>query len=63
MAVHPPALYLGYVGFVVPFAFAMGSLITREPGEAWIHLTRRTTADSRRAARREGPSKKASAGL
>jgi cytochrome c-type biogenesis protein CcmF len=43
MAVHPPMLYLGYVGFVVPFAFAMGSLITREPGEAWIHLTRRWT--------------------
>jgi cytochrome c-type biogenesis protein CcmF len=43
MAIHPPMLYLGYVGFVVPFAFAMGSLITREPGDAWIHLTRRWT--------------------
>ncbi len=43
MAIHPPTLYLGYVGFVVPFAFAMGSLITREPGDAWIHLTRRWT--------------------
>jgi cytochrome c-type biogenesis protein CcmF len=43
MAVHPPMLYLGYVGFVVPFAFAMGSLIAREPGESWITLTRRWT--------------------
>lgn len=43
MAIHPPMLYLGYVGFVVPFAFAMGSLITRQPGDAWIHTTRRWT--------------------
>ncbi|HSB15633.1 MAG TPA: heme lyase CcmF/NrfE family subunit [Bryobacteraceae bacterium] len=43
MAIHPPFLYLGYVGFVVPFAFAMGSLITRQPGDAWIHTTRRWT--------------------
>lgn len=41
MAIHPPALYLGYVGFIVPFAFAMASLITRQPGEAWIHTTRK----------------------
>ncbi len=43
MVIHPPMLYLGYVGFTVPFAFAMGSLITRQPGEAWIHTTRRWT--------------------
>jgi cytochrome c-type biogenesis protein CcmF len=43
MAIHPPMLYLGYVGFTIPFAFAMGSLITRSPGEAWIHTTRRWT--------------------
>ena len=43
MAIHPPMLYLGYVGFVVPFAFAMGSLITRQPGDGWIHTTRRWT--------------------
>ena len=43
MAIHPPMLYLGYVGFAVPFAFAMGSLITRQPGDAWIHTTRRWT--------------------
>ena len=41
MAIHPPLLYLGYVGFTVPFAFAMASLITKQPGEAWIHTTRR----------------------
>ncbi len=43
MVIHPPTLYLGYVGFVVPFAFAMASLITRQPGEAWIHTTRKWT--------------------
>jgi cytochrome c-type biogenesis protein CcmF len=36
-------LFLGYVGFTVPFAFAMGSLITRQAGDAWIHTTRRWT--------------------
>ena len=41
MAIHPPFLYLGYVGCAVPFAFAMASLITKQPGEAWIHTTRR----------------------
>jgi cytochrome c-type biogenesis protein CcmF len=43
MAIHPPMLYLGYVGFAVPFAFAIGSLITRQPGEEWIYTTRRWT--------------------
>jgi cytochrome c-type biogenesis protein CcmF len=43
MAIHPPMLYLGYVGFCVPFAFAIGSLITKQPGDAWIHTTRRWT--------------------
>ena len=43
MSIHPPTLYLGYVGFIVPFAFAMGSLITRRPGDDWIHTTRRWT--------------------
>ena len=43
MAIHPPMLYLGYVGFSVPFAFAIGSLITRQPGDAWISTTRRWT--------------------
>jgi len=43
MAIHPPMLYLGYVGFAVPFAFAIASLITRQPGDAWIFTTRRWT--------------------
>jgi cytochrome c-type biogenesis protein CcmF len=43
MVIHPPMLYLGYVGFVVPFAFAMASLITKAPGDSWIHTTRRWT--------------------
>ena len=43
MVIHPPMLYLGYVGFTVPFAFAIGSLITKQPGEGWIHTTRRWT--------------------
>ncbi len=43
MAIHPPALYLGYVGFIVPFAFAFASLVTKQPGEAWIATTRRWT--------------------
>jgi len=41
MVIHPPILYLGYVGFAVPFAFAMGSLITRRKDDDWIHTTRR----------------------
>jgi cytochrome c-type biogenesis protein CcmF len=43
MVIHPPMLYLGYVGFTVPFAFAMASLITKQPGDKWIMETRRWT--------------------
>jgi cytochrome c-type biogenesis protein CcmF len=43
MVIHPPMLYLGYVGFAVPFAFAIASLATKQPGDAWIHTTRRWT--------------------
>ena len=43
MVIHPPMLYLGYVGFTVPFAFAIASLITKQPGEEWIKTTRRWT--------------------
>jgi cytochrome c-type biogenesis protein CcmF len=43
MAIHPPMLYLGYVGFIVPFAFAMASLATKQPGDEWINTTRRWT--------------------
>src|SRR5450631_33111 len=43
MVIHPPMLYLGYVGTTVPFAFALGALIMKYPGEKWIHITRRWT--------------------
>src|SRR5713226_7478464 len=43
MVIHPPMLYSGYVGFTVPFAFAIASLITKQPGDSWIHTTRRWT--------------------
>ncbi len=43
MVIHPPMLYLGYVGFTIPFAFALAALLGRYPGEKWIHLTRRWT--------------------
>jgi len=43
MVAHPPMLYLGYVGFTVPFAFALAALIMRYPGERWIHITRKWT--------------------
>src|SRR6202142_4141391 len=43
MVIHPPMLYLGYVGFAVPFAFAMASLISKAPGDSWINTTRRWT--------------------
>ncbi len=40
MVIHPPMLYLGYVGFTIPFAFALGALMMRYPGEKWIKITR-----------------------
>jgi len=43
MVIHPPMLYLGYVGFSVPFAFALGALMMRYPGEKWIKITRSWT--------------------
>src|SRR5579871_4138296 len=43
MVIHPPMLYLGYVGFSVPFAFAIASLATKQPGDGWINTTRRWT--------------------
>ena len=43
MVIHPPILYLGFIGFVVPFAFAAAALITRQLGDAWIRTTRRWT--------------------
>ncbi len=43
MAIHPPMLYLGYVGLTVPFAFAMGALLSGRTDERWIVATRRWT--------------------
>jgi cytochrome c-type biogenesis protein CcmF len=41
MMIHPPMLYTGYVGFSIPFAFAIGALIVRRTGADWIRATRR----------------------
>ena len=41
MAVHPPLLYVGYVGFTVPFGFAVAALIKRDFGRAWLDRTHR----------------------
>ncbi len=43
MVVHPPMLYLGYVGLTIPFAFAMGALLAGRTDERWIVATRRWT--------------------
>jgi cytochrome c-type biogenesis protein CcmF len=43
MVIHPPNLYSGYTGFTIPFAFALGALLAKYPGEKWIHLTRKWT--------------------
>ena len=43
VAFHPPMLYLGFVGFTIPFAFAIASLITGRIGEGWQVATRRWT--------------------
>ena len=43
MITHPVALYLGFTGFTVPFAFAMAALITGRTGDEWMRVTRRWT--------------------
>ena len=43
MAIHPPSLYLGFIGFSVPFAFAMGGLIRGKMDNEWVLTTRRWT--------------------
>ena len=43
VAFHPPMLYLGYVGFTIPFAFAIAALVTGRIGEGWLVETRRWT--------------------
>jgi cytochrome c-type biogenesis protein CcmF len=41
MAIHPPMLYLGYVGFTVPFAFAIAALWRKDSGRDWLDRTHR----------------------
>ena len=43
MAIHPPTLYLGYVGLTVPFAFAFSALVNKDLGSLWIKSIRRWT--------------------
>jgi len=43
MALHPPTLYLGFVGFTVPFAFAIAALVIRKVDAAWVRVIRRWT--------------------
>ena len=43
MLIHPPCLYLGFVGMTVPFAYAVAALITGQLGDVWIRVTRRWT--------------------
>jgi cytochrome c-type biogenesis protein CcmF len=43
MVIHPPMLYLGFVSFVIPYAFAMAALITGRTDDRWIRITRRWT--------------------
>jgi cytochrome c-type biogenesis protein CcmF len=43
MAAHPPFLYLGFIGFTVPFAFAIAALITGRVSDEWMRITRRWT--------------------
>ncbi len=43
MVIHPPMLYLGFVSFVVPYAFAIAALVTGRTDDRWIRITRRWT--------------------
>jgi len=43
MGLHPPLLYLGYVGMAVPFSFGIAALLSGNIGERWLHATRRWT--------------------
>ena len=43
MAIHPPCLYLGYVGLTLPFAFAIAALATGRLDDTWFRTTRRWT--------------------
>jgi len=43
MIIHPPMLYLGFVSFVIPYAFAIAALITGRTDDRWTRTTRRWT--------------------
>ena len=43
MIIHPPMLYLGFVGFVIPYSFAIGALAVGRTDGVWIRATRRWT--------------------
>jgi cytochrome c-type biogenesis protein CcmF len=43
MIIHPPMLYLGFTGFVIPYSFGMAALATGEVSDSWIRATRRWT--------------------
>ncbi|MFN2215637.1 MAG: heme lyase CcmF/NrfE family subunit [Anaerolineales bacterium] len=43
MIIHPPMLYLGFVSFIIPFAFAIAALVTGRTDDRWIRITRRWT--------------------
>ncbi|OQY47178.1 MAG: hypothetical protein B6242_05625 [Anaerolineaceae bacterium 4572_78] len=43
MVIHPPILYIGFTGFVIPFSFAISALIMHQKGDAWMRITRRWT--------------------
>jgi cytochrome c-type biogenesis protein CcmF len=42
-AIHPPILYVGYVGLTVPFAYAIAALALRVPGPEWLRRSHRAT--------------------
>src|SRR5690242_815840 len=43
MAIHPPTLYLGFVGMTIPYSFGMAALITGHLDDSWLHSVRRWT--------------------
>ena len=43
MAIHPPCLYMGYIGFTIPFAFAISALLEKDISGSWLPLTRKWT--------------------
>lgn len=43
MLIHPPMLYLGFVAFIIPYAFAIAALVTGRTDDRWIRITRRWT--------------------